>query len=92
MEFYIDNNDRKYLGLPEIKKDWELRTLNKGEFIFLEANKIIKFIEQKEDFYWEKTLNEILSEDGIWILHKTKKGINIKLSSSTISNKTPIGT
>lgn len=90
--FYINNVERKYLGLSEIQSNWEMRTLNKGEFIFLEGNNIVKFIEQKDTFYWEKALNETLSEDRIWLLPKTQKGKKTKLSSSTIMSKTPIGT
>lgn len=90
--FYINNTDRRYLGLPEIKNHREMITLGKGDFIFLEGNTITKFIRQQDTFYFEYTLNEMLSEDRIWLLPKTEKGKKIKLSSSTIMNKTPIGT
>ncbi len=92
MEMYIDNDDRKYLGLPIIKENWEMRILNNGEFIYLEANKIVKLIEQKDNSYSEMTLDETLSEDGIWLLPKTEKGKRVKLSSSTIKSRTPLGT
>jgi len=90
--FYFDNSDRKYLGLPLLMSNWEMRTLNSGEIIFLEGNNIVKFIEQTDTSYWEMSLNVTVSEDRIWLLPKTQKGKKTKLSSSTMMEATPIST
>lgn len=97
MEFQLTNQQRKCFGISLIEPEWECIKLIKSpydcydSYAYLEGNTIRKLIQTGEQHYEERTLSETVSDDKIYLLPKTVKGKPVKLSSSTLDKRTPVG-
>ena len=95
--FQLTNEQRRCFGLTPVEADLELRALprskydNYDSFVYVKENRIYKLIQQEEKWYCEYSLDETLSEDGVYILPKTAKGKPQKLTAASISKKTRVG-
>ena len=75
LKFELANEQRKYLGLIPIEKDWELVKLDyKYEDIYFYGDIIRKKISLSENSYYETELNEKTTENRTMILPKTARG------------------
>ena len=77
LKFELTNEQRKYLGLIPVEKDWELVKLDyKYEDIYFyfygDINR--KKISLSENSYYETELNEKTTENRTMILPKTARG------------------
>ena len=95
--FQLTNEQRRCFGLTPVEADLELRALprskydNYDSFVYVKENRIYKLIQSEEKWYCEYSLDETLSEDGVYILPKTAKGKPQKLTAASISKKTRVG-
>ena len=75
--FQLTNEQRRCFGLTPVEADLELRALprskydNYDSFVYVKENRIYKLIQSEEKWYCEYSLDETLSEDGVYILPKT---------------------
>ena len=75
LKFELTNEQRKYLGLIPVEKDWELVKLDyKYEDIYFYGDIIRKKISLSENSYYETELNEKTTENRTVILPKTARG------------------
>ena len=75
LKFELTNEQRKYLGLIPVEKDWELVKLDyKYEDIYFYGDIIRKKIRLSENSYYETELNEKTTENRTMILPKTARG------------------
>ena len=75
LKFELTNEQRKYLGLIPVEKDWELVKLDyKYEDIYFYGDIIRKKISLSENSYYETELNEKTTENRTMILPKTARG------------------
>ena len=75
LKFELANEQRKYLGLIPVEKDWELVKLDyKYEDIYFYGDIIRKKISLSENSYYETELNEKTTENRTMILPKTARG------------------
>jgi len=95
MKFELSNREREYLGLEEIKPNWE-KVILKGDtyrepsILYFEDNIIKRHIISTSNQYVETQYNEITKNREI-LVPKTAKGKEQKLTASVLSTKTPIG-
>jgi len=95
MNFELSNREREYLGLEEIKSNWE-KVILKGDtyrepsILYFEDNIIKRHIISTSNQYIETQYNEITKNREI-LVPKTAKGKEQKLTASVLSTKTPIG-
>ncbi|ABQ06666.1 immunity 26/phosphotriesterase HocA family protein [Flavobacterium johnsoniae] len=95
MNFELSNREREYLGLEEIKPNWE-KVILKGDtyrepsILYFEDNIIKRHIISTSNQYIETQYNEITKNREI-LVPKTAKGKEQKLTASVLSTKTPIG-
>lgn len=95
MNFELSNREREYLGLEEIKPNWE-KVILKGDtyrepsILYFEDNIIKRHIISTSSQYVETQYNEITKNREI-LVPKTAKGKEQKLTASVLSTKTPIG-
>ena len=77
LKFELTNEQRKYLGLIPIEKDWELVKLDykyEDIYFYFDGDIIRKKISLSENPYYETELNEKTSENRTVILPKTARG------------------
>ena len=79
LKFELTNEQRKYLGLIPVEKDWELVKLDyKYEdiyfYFYFYGDIIRKKISLSENSYYETELNEKTTENRTMILPKTARG------------------
>ena len=86
MIFELSNEERKYLGLNEVKETWIRKELTKDYIIYIEENKLVKRIQSQKDCYYESDVLYNLSENHKFILPKTKHGKAKKLTESSVRN------
>ena len=86
MIFELSNEERKYLGLNEVKETWIRKELTKNYIIYIEENKLVKRIQSEKDCYYESDVLYNLSENHKFILPKTKRGKSKKLTESSVRN------
>jgi hypothetical protein len=95
MNFELSNREREYLGLEEIKPNWE-KVVLKGDtyrepsILYFENDVIKKHIISTSNQYIETQYNELTKNREI-LVPKTAKGKEQKLTASVLSTKTPIG-
>lgn len=95
MNFELSNREREYLGLEEIKPNWE-KVVLKGDtyrepsILYFENDIIKKHIISTSKQYIETQYNELTKNREI-LVPKTAKGKEQKLTASVLSTKTPIG-
>lgn len=95
MNFELSNKEREYLGLEEIKPNWE-KVVLKGDtyhepsILYFENDIIKKHIISTSNQYIETQYNELTKNREI-LVPKTAKGKEQKLTASVLSTKTPIG-
>mgnify|MGYP003618694266 CR=1 FL=1 len=90
MNFILNNEQRKVLGLESVQENWTTINLKNQMIVFLDNKTIVKVIEYSETEYTEYQLSEIIDEDGL-ILPKTNKGKPKKLSYSSVQSCHKIG-
>ncbi|WP_422105097.1 immunity 26/phosphotriesterase HocA family protein [Winogradskyella sp.] len=96
MTFELNNEQRKYLGLELVDKNWEKVVLKGDSYrpssvLYFENNTIRKQVISTDSKYSEIQYNEE-TENREFILPKTQRGKPKKLTSATLESKTPIGT
>lgn len=98
MNFYLDNNHRKYMGLNELKDFYDLKTIQKRSqcyYIFFDDSKIVKLIHYviHDDLIYmhEYDVDYNTSDDRSIVLPKTSRGKPRKLNWSTLSSLTGYG-
>ncbi len=98
MLFELTNEQRKCLGITPVRDNWVKILLKRSpyddfdSFAYIEDGVFIKkLITVSEKRYEEYTLNETISDDGVYLLPKTEKGKPVKLSSATLLKRTPVG-
>lgn len=95
MNFELTNTEREYFGLEKVEPNWE-KVILKGDtyrepsILYFEGNTIKKHIISKSNQYSERQYNEE-TRDREFILSKTSKGKDKKLTASVLETKTPIG-
>lgn len=77
--FELTNEQRIYLGLEPVEKNWELVQLF-GRYFYFDANVIRKEFTVSENSYTERNLNETTTESRTILLPKTEKGKPKKLN------------
>jgi hypothetical protein len=93
--FELSNNQRKYFGLNPVLDNWT-KGIFSGEkncnasILYYENNTIKKHIKSTDDEYYEKEYDEkTLNKE--YLLPKTKKGKQKKLTASVFERCNPIG-
>ncbi len=96
--YQLTNGERISMGIKPVEDTWELIKLPRSKYdvydsyVYLDGNCVQKLIQVSDDMYYEKTIQEQLSEDSVWLLPKTAKGKPVKFTSASLNNKsTPIG-
>lgn len=96
--FELTNEQRKCFGITPVLNNWVKILLKRSpydnfdSFAYVEDGVFIKkLITVSEKRYEEYTLNETISEDGVYLLPKTEKGKPVKLSSATLLKRTSVG-
>ncbi|QYA26909.1 hypothetical protein G3I01_15860 [Gramella sp. MT6] len=95
MQFELNNDQRKYLGLELVSKDWE-KVILKGDsyrpdsILYFDKNIIRKQIISSDIKYSETQYFEETNDKKL-LLPKTNRGKPKKLTSATLETKTPIG-
>ena len=79
MLFELTNDQRKYLGLIPVEKNWDLVQLS-DMYLYFDGDIIRKKISVKETYYFEQELNEKTAENRTILLPKTAKGKPKKLN------------
>ncbi|RZJ48824.1 MAG: hypothetical protein EOO44_19525, partial [Flavobacterium sp.] len=95
MNFELSNREREYLGLEQIKPNWEKIVL-KGDtyrepsILYFENDIIKKHIISTSTEYVETQYNELTKNREV-LPPKTTRGKEQKLTASVLSTKSPIG-
>ena len=95
MQFELNNNQRKYLGLELVSRNWE-RVILKGDtyrpdsILYFDKDVIRKQILSTDKKYSETQYFEE-TKDKKLLLPKTNRGKPKKLTSATLETKTPVG-
>ena len=93
--FQLTNEQREYLGLEPIEKQWE-KVILKGDknhpdsLIYFDKNVLKRYIVSTEEQYSESHFNESTNERNT-LLPKTSKGKEKKLTPSVLEQRQPIG-
>ena len=93
--FELSNEQRKYLGLEDIKPEWDRVLLKANPYtpetiIYFEGDVIRRHILSTDEKYFEKQYYE-QTQNREFLMPKTSKGKPVKLTVSTLESKTPIG-
>jgi hypothetical protein len=93
--FELTNKQREYLGLDLIESEWERIELKAGPYqpksvLYLKAEILKKQIVSNENRYYEWSVN-IQTRDKSFILPKTIKGKEKKLTAATLEKYKPDG-
>lgn len=95
--FELTNKQRKYLGLTFVPSTWELVELIPSPydmhytFVYFDGDTIRKRIIVGENQYAEYDLYEETTNNRTQLLPKTTRGKIVKLTSSTLEKRTPMG-
>ena len=96
--FQLTNEQRRCFGLTPVEADWEFRQLPRSRddyyydtCTYVKGNKVYKIIQVGDTIYCEWTLNETLSDDGLYLLPKTAKGKPVKFTSAALAKRAPVG-
>ncbi|GAA3783586.1 immunity 26/phosphotriesterase HocA family protein [Flavobacterium ginsengiterrae] len=88
--FELTNDERKYLGLLPVEKNWELIKL-KDMYLYFDGDIIRKKITVSENQYLEQELLEKTAENRSVLLPKTAKGKPKKLNFTATQSFSPFG-
>lgn len=88
--FILTNEQRKYLGLMPLEKEWELVKIN-NIHLYFDGDIIRKKIIINEDGYLEQELCEKTTENRTILLPKTAKGKPKKLNFTATQSFSPFG-
>lgn len=95
MRFELNNDQREYLGLDPILPEWEKVAL-KGDtyreesILYFEGSIIKRYIISTNNEYKETQYNEA-TRDRLFLLPKTNRGKERKLTASTLESVKPVG-
>ena len=95
--FELTNEQRKCFGLDAVQPDWRRIEAKASPYddyktyLYLDGNCVVKGVMIGSKRYCEFGLNEVLSDDGVYLLPKTAKGKPVKLSASTIAKRKRVG-
>lgn len=95
--YQLTNEERISMGIKPVEDTWELVKLipspydHYESYAYLEGDHVYKLIQVYDDWYQEMTLNEMLSEDRVFLLPKTEKGKPQKFTAANLAKRTPIG-
>ncbi|QQB73159.1 immunity 26/phosphotriesterase HocA family protein [Fusobacterium canifelinum] len=96
LKFELTNEQRKYLGLIPVEKDWKLVRFEGAKYnevyYYFDGNIIRKEIIISENSYYEAELNEKTAENCTMILPKTSKGKIKKFNFTATQSFSPFGT
>jgi hypothetical protein len=88
--FELTNEQRKYLGLIAVEKNWEIVKLN-DMYLYFDGDTIRKKISVTNNTYFEQELNEKTAENRTVLLPKTSKGKSKKLNFTGTQSFGPFG-
>lgn len=88
--FELTNEERKYLGLIPVEKDWEIVKLS-DMYLYFDGDTIRKKISVSDNTYFEQELNEKTAENRTILLPKTEKGKPKKLNFTGTQSFSPFG-
>lgn len=88
--FELTNEQRKYLGLTPVGKDWDLVKLF-DMYLYFDGDIIRKKIIVSENLYHEQELCETTAENRTLLLPKTTKGKPKKLNFTASRSFSPFG-
>lgn len=96
--FQFTNEQRRCFGITPVEADWELRQLPRSRddyyydtFTYIKDNKVYKIMQVGDTIYREWTLDETLSDDGLYLLPKTSKGKPQKFTAAALAKRPPVG-
>lgn len=89
--FQLTNEQRKYLGLIPVEKNWDLVKLNEDIYLYFDGDIIRKKIEVDSKNYLEQELLEKTSENRTLLMPKTAKGKAKKLNFTATQSFNPFG-
>lgn len=93
----LTNHQRDCLGLVTVDPDWEMIALerslydNYDSYVYADGLDLKKLIQIGAEYYYECSLEEKLSDDGVYILPKTDKGKPVKFTAASIAEKKAVG-
>ena len=90
MIFELTNEQRKYLGLNPVEKNWEIVKLN-NYYLYFDGDTIRKKIFSTEKLYSEMELDEKTSDNRTVLLPKTSKGKPKKLNDTATRSFSSFG-
>lgn len=90
IQFELSNEQRGYLGLIPVEKNWELVALNEM-YLYFDGDTIRKKISVSGNSYFEQELNEKTTESRTVLLPKTAKGKPKKLNFTATQSFSPLG-
>lgn len=88
--FELTNEQRRYLGLCPVEKDWDLIKLN-NLFLYFDGDIIRKKIVVSDNGYFEQELCEKTAENRSILLPKTTKGKPQKMNFTATQSFRPFG-
>ena len=88
--FELTNEQRKYLGLVQVEKHWELVKLN-DMYLYFDGDTIRKKIKVNNNSYLEQELCERTAENRTILQPKTEKGKPKKLNFTATQSFSPFG-
>jgi len=96
--FQLTNEQRKCFGITPVEADWEFRQLPRSRddyyydtCAYIKGNKVYKIMQVGDTIYREWTLDETLSDDGLYLLPKTAKGKPQKFTAAALAKRPPVG-
>jgi len=94
LKFELTNEQRKYLGLIPVEKNWELVKFEgkfQDTYYYFDGDIIRKKISLSENSYYEAELNEKTTENRTMILPKTVRGKIKKFNFTATQSFSPFG-
>ena len=83
--FLLNNEQRKYLGLQPVQDSWELVAMH-DSYLYFDKDTIVKQIKVDKDYYFERELQELTSDNRTILLPKTAKGKPKKLNYTAMNS------
>ena len=92
MIFELTNEQRKYLGLAQVKSSWEKVKYDETIYFYFDGDRLVKQIIVGEGQYREAEIDEMTTDNRTILLSKTTKGKPKKMNSAAaLSAITPVG-